>query len=126
LAEPGKYIRSFMDEGAKMAELLREYLKQRKINANRKSAGVSLLYVRELLLMMEDPANETASPGFLITKQELKILRMIDMELSNKQIAEQLRITVETVKSHLKSIYRKLEVNSRVQAQKQGKELKLL
>ncbi len=126
LAEPGKYIRSFLDEGAKMAELLREYLGQRKINANRKSAGVSLPYVRELLLMMEESANKTGSSGLLITKQELKILRMIDMGLSNKQIAEQLQISAETVKSHLKSMYRKLHVNSREQALKQGKELKLL
>ena len=126
LAQQGKYIRSFLDEGAKMAELLREYLGQRKINSNRKSAGVSLPYVRELLLMMDESANKTGSSGLLITKQELKILRMIDMGLSNKQIAEQLHITVETVKSHLKSMFRKLDVNSREQALRQGKELKLL
>ncbi|UKS26304.1 LuxR C-terminal-related transcriptional regulator [Paenibacillus sp. HWE-109] len=124
LAEPGKYIRSFVDEGAKMAELLREYIRQRQINANRKSASV--LYARELLLLMSDHRDETASSGALITKQELKILRMIDLGLSNKQIAEQLQITAETVKSHLKSIYRKLDVNSREQALRQGKELKLL
>ncbi|NRF95878.1 hypothetical protein HQN89_34280 [Paenibacillus frigoriresistens] len=126
LAEPGKYVRSFLDEGAKMAELLREYLGQRKIRSNRKSAGVSLPYVRELLLMMEESANKSGSSGLLITKQELKILRMIDMGLSNKQIAEQLHITVETVKSHLKSMFRKLDVNSRGQALRQGKDLKLL
>ncbi|MFC3747288.1 LuxR C-terminal-related transcriptional regulator [Paenibacillus sp. GCM10012306] len=124
LAEPGKYIRSFLDEGAKMAELLREYIRQRQISVNRKSAGI--LYARKLLLLMSDHTNGTASPRALITKQELKILRMIDMGLSNKQIAEQLQITAETVKSHLKSMYRKLHVNSRAQALKQGKELKWL
>ncbi|RKP51414.1 hypothetical protein D7Z26_16610 [Cohnella endophytica] len=124
LAEPGKYIRSFLDEGAKMEELLREYIRQRQINPNRKSAG--LLYARELLLLMSDHMNETASVRALITKQELKILRMIDMGLSNKQIAEQLQITAETVKSHLKSMYRKLHVNSREQALEQGKQLNWL
>ncbi|MCZ8517303.1 LuxR C-terminal-related transcriptional regulator [Paenibacillus filicis] len=125
LAEPSKFIRSFLDEGAKMAELLREYVRQRARHSNRKSAGVSLLYVRELLQLMTDHMNETASSGAL-TKQELKILRMIDMGQSNKQIAEQLQITAETVKSHLKSMYRKLDVNSREQALKQGKDLELL
>ncbi|MFC5404299.1 LuxR C-terminal-related transcriptional regulator [Cohnella soli] len=124
LAEPGKYIRSFLDEGAKMAELLREYIRQRQINVNRKSA--SMLYARELLLMMSDDTKEAASAAAPITKQELKILRMIDMGLSNKQIAEQLQVTAETVKSHLKSMYRKLQVNSREEALEQGKEYKWL
>ncbi|OCT13370.1 hypothetical protein A8709_03715 [Paenibacillus pectinilyticus] len=123
-AEPGKYIRSFVDEGAKMAELLREYIRQRQTGANRKTA--STRYARELLLLISDSMNETGSSGALITKQELKILKMIDMGLSNKQIAEQLQITAETVKSHLKSMYRKLHVNSREQALKQGKELQWL
>ncbi|OBZ08338.1 hypothetical protein A8L34_23770 [Bacillus sp. FJAT-27264] len=124
LAEPGKYIRSFLDEGPKMTELLSEYIRQRQINTNRKSA--SMLYARELLLIISDYTNETASSGVPITKQELKILRMIDMGLSNKQIAEQLQITAETVKSHLKSMYRKLQVNSREQALEQGEQLKWL
>ncbi|MFD2330819.1 LuxR C-terminal-related transcriptional regulator [Cohnella sp. GCM10020058] len=124
LAEPGKYIRSFLDEGTKMAELLREYIGHRQINANLMSP--IMRYARELLLLMSDPANETANAGALITKQELKILRMIEMRLSNKQIADQLQITTETVKSHLKSMYRKLGVNSREQALAQGKQLKWL
>ncbi|GFZ94718.1 hypothetical protein GCM10008018_46350 [Paenibacillus marchantiophytorum] len=124
LAGPGNYIRSFVNERAKMAELLREYIRQKQMGANRKSA--SLRYARELLLLMSDTRNETGNSGALITKQELKILRMIDMGLSNKQIAEQLQITAETVKSHLKSMYRKLHVNSREQALEQGKELKWL
>ncbi len=125
LAGPGKYIRSFVDEGAKMTELLREYIRQRQPGASRKSANI--LYARELLLLlMSEHVDETASSGALITKQELKILRMIDMGLSNKQIAEQLQITAETVKSHLKSMYRKLHVNSREQALEQGQKLKWL
>ncbi|MFC5470862.1 LuxR C-terminal-related transcriptional regulator [Cohnella suwonensis] len=126
MAVPGKYIRSFLDEGAHMAELLREYLRQGQLHSNRKSVGASLRYARELLLLMTDHRNENASSVALITKQELKILRMMDMGMSNKQIAEQLQVTAETVKSHLKSLYRKLDTNSREQALSQGKELKLL
>lgn len=126
LAEPGKFIRSFMDEGAKMAELLREYLRQKQHHSNQKAAGITLKYVRELLELMKEHTNEVAIPRSLLTKQELTILQMIDRGLSNKQIADQLQITAETVKSHLKSVYRKLDVNSRIQAIKQGKDLKLL
>lgn len=124
MAEPGSYIRSFVDEGAKMAELLREYVGQSQIMVNRKSA--SMRYARELLLLMSEQANEITGPAASITKQELKIMRMLDMGLSNKQIAEQLQITAETVKSHLKSMYRKLQVSSREQALEQGKALNWL
>ncbi|WP_336742735.1 LuxR C-terminal-related transcriptional regulator [Paenibacillus sp. y28] len=126
LAEPGRYIRSFVDEGPPMAELLREYLRLRKLNPTRKSAEVSMRYVRELLLTMTDHRKKRGSADSLLTKQELNILRMIEVGLSNKQIADELQISTETVKGHLKSTYRKLDVNNRVQALRQGKELKLL
>ncbi|MFD0698532.1 LuxR C-terminal-related transcriptional regulator [Paenibacillus sp. GCM10027628] len=126
LAEPGKFIRSFLDEGKAMAELLHEYVRQRQWHSNRRSAVVPLNYVEDLLRLMKEHTNKQEVPRSLLTNQELTILRMIDMGLSNKQIAEQLQITAETVKSHLKNIYRKLDVNNRVQALKQGKELKLL
>jgi LuxR family maltose regulon positive regulatory protein len=125
LAEPGGFIRSFIEEGARMADLLSQYLHQRQHNLIRQSAHVSLSYVKKLLLLMKVHVDESSIPE-LVTKQELKILHMIDMGLSNKQIAVQTQITVETVKSHLKNIYRKLEVNSRWQAIQRGKALKLL
>ncbi|WP_123042584.1 LuxR C-terminal-related transcriptional regulator [Cohnella candidum] len=126
LAEPGKFIRTFVDEGTEMAVLLREYIQHRQHHFNRNSSEVSLHYVRELLQLMNDNRNDTSSPGGLITKQELNILRMIGMGLSNKQIAEQLQITAETVKSHLKNIYRKLDVNNREKALKHAEDLKWL
>ena len=52
----------------------------------------------------------------LLTKQELLILKLVSKGCSNKQIAERLFISTETVKTHLKNIYKKLEVNNRISA----------
>jgi LuxR family maltose regulon positive regulatory protein len=62
----------------------------------------------------------------ILTIQEEKILRLVEKGLTNKQIAEHNNVTVGTVKSHIKNMYRKLEVNSRMQALQRGKELELL
>jgi LuxR family maltose regulon positive regulatory protein len=109
-----------------MADLLSQYLHERQHYVLRKFANVSLLYVKKLLNILKAYLNETLVLESLLTKQELKILQMIEMGLSNKQIAEQIQVTAETVKSHVKNLYRKLEVNSRWQALHRGKELNLL
>src|SRR5262245_29224216 len=51
-----------------------------------------------------------------LTQREKEILHLITDGLSNQQVAEQLVVTVGTVKWYLKQIYSKLGVNSRTQA----------
>ncbi len=68
-----------------------------------KSANVSLLYVKKKLLqLMKVEMNESLAFESLLTRQELKVLRMMEMGLSNKQIAAEIQVTAETVKSHVK------------------------
>ena len=55
-----------------------------------------------------------------LTNRELEVMNLIAEGLSNKEIAESLHMTVNTVKSHIK-IYRKLQVNRRVQAVEKAK-----
>lgn len=68
---------------------------------------------------------EPAATG-LLTLQETRIVQYMAEGLSNKQIAESLHITSETVKSHLKNVFRKLEVNNRVKALQRAKEMKIV
>ena len=61
-----------------------------------------------------------------LTPRELEVLRLIASGVSNQEVAEQLVITVGTVKVHLSNVYSKLEVRRRTQAVARAKELNLL
>ncbi len=51
-----------------------------------------------------------------LTEQEVRVLRLVAQGLSNQEIAERLHISLNTVKTHLKHIFSKLEVSDRTQA----------
>lgn len=61
-----------------------------------------------------------------LTMMETIILRGISNGLTNAQICEELNLKLPTVKSHIYSLYKKLGVNSRVQAILRGKELGII
>ncbi|MEX2461582.1 MAG: response regulator transcription factor [Paenibacillaceae bacterium] len=62
----------------------------------------------------------------ILTEQETKVLRLIADGLSNKEIVPRMNITGETVKFHIKNVYRKLGVNNRVRALQRARELRIL
>jgi DNA-binding NarL/FixJ family response regulator len=53
---------------------------------------------------------------FSLTELELKILRLVSEGLSNEEISEITRLARETIKGHLKSLFRKLDVKNRTEA----------
>lgn len=55
-----------------------------------------------------------------------EILQLLDEGLDNKALARRLVVADSTVRTHLRNIYRKLEVSSRIQAVKRARELELL
>jgi DNA-binding CsgD family transcriptional regulator len=61
-----------------------------------------------------------------LTERERQVLRLIADGMSNQEIAEELQLTVSTVKSHVLNIYGKLRVNRRIQAVTRAKELRLI
>ena len=62
----------------------------------------------------------------LLSKREVDILCRIAQGLSNQAIADEMVVELSTVKSHLKHIYRKLNVESRTQAVALARKLDLL
>jgi DNA-binding NarL/FixJ family response regulator len=64
-----------------------------------------------LAVKRQPPAGELA-----LTTREAQILRMLELGLSNREIAVQLRIAVHTVKNHVHTLLAKLNVNTRAQA----------
>lgn len=66
------------------------------------------------------------SPVEPLTKRELDVLGMIAAGMSNKEIADGLQLTINTVKTHILNIYGKLRVNRRMHAVHRACALKLL
>jgi LuxR family maltose regulon positive regulatory protein len=119
LAEPEGYVRVFVDEGAPMQELLRAA-------ANR---GLAPKYVRRLLAAFgeEDLPAPTRDPGAILleplSEREREVLRLLETDLSGPEIARQLVVSLNTVRTHTKNIYTKLGVNNRRAAVLRAKEL---
>jgi LuxR family maltose regulon positive regulatory protein len=122
LAERGGYIRIFLDQGAPMEKLLRQTA----------ARGVALDYVKKLLAAFErdhqPPVADrlTASLTEPLSERELEVLHLIAAGLSNPAIADTLVVSVNTVKTHVKRLYGKLGVNSRLQAVERARKLDLL
>jgi LuxR family transcriptional regulator, maltose regulon positive regulatory protein len=69
----------------------------------------------------------TSQPsGTPLTESELAVLRFLPSHMTNQEIAESLFLSINTIKTHLSSVYRKLGVTSRRQAIAQGRRLDLL
>jgi LuxR family transcriptional regulator, maltose regulon positive regulatory protein len=131
LARPGGLIRTFADL-PRLAKLLQELRKRRKARqeVDSKLDG----YVQGILAAMSPLASHTASKEELLrqegleplTERELQILHLLDMGLTNKQIARELVVTPGTVKVHTTNVYRKLSVTNRRAAVTLSKALGLL
>ena len=61
-----------------------------------------------------------------LSERETEVLEMISTGMSNPEIASKLIIAVSTVKTHVKNIYRKLDVDSRYQAMQRAREMDLI
>jgi len=124
LAEAENYVRGVIDEGRPIAHLLERYIHEREFGAGKPNAAASVRYAKKLLDVIRGANTEQVrSP---ITRQERTILLHIRDGLSNKEIASTRGISVGTVKTHLKNLYRKMDVNSRVQAISRGKDWDLI
>ena len=120
LAEPEGYVRAFVDERAPMARLLRRIL----------TRSPASQYVRRLLEALGESVKiEPQITSKLIeplSQRELEVLRLIVDGATNREIADDLVITVNTVKRHVSTIFRKLEVSNRTQAIGRARQLNLL
>ncbi|MGI6330657.1 MAG: response regulator transcription factor [Zhaonellaceae bacterium] len=61
-----------------------------------------------------------------LTEREQEVLNLITNGMSNKEIADKLGLTINTVKGYIKNVYAKLGVNRRVQVVTKAKEYGLL
>ncbi len=129
LAEPSGFIRLFVDLGPQMFGLLKQLVRQ----------NVALDYIGQILAAFRDDekaviteaANQPITSDHQplvepLTNRELDVLELLAQRLSNKEIADKLFISAETVKGHLQNIYQKLEVKKRREAVEKAKNLRIL
>jgi LuxR family maltose regulon positive regulatory protein len=135
LAEPEGYVRVFVDEGAPMMELLR--LGKRRGLWSEERLGA---YVEKLLALLEQelkgqrssmeqlvPVPADSSPLVEpLSEREREVLCLVANGMSNQEIADELILSIGTVKAHVHNIYGKLGVQSRTQAIARAREVRLL
>ncbi len=125
IAEPGGFIRLFIDEGRPMAQLLSEAA----------TLGMMPDYTGKLLAVGEaeehkredtsyrPPAQPLIEP---LSQRELEVLHLMAQGLSNQEMSERLFLALDTVKGHNRKIFGKLQVQRRTEAVARARELGLL
>ena len=121
LAEPNGLRSALLDFGRALQPLLTRQL--RRGTAHRALVG-------ELLAALDGTSGRTRPPSpFVIeplSPRERAVLRYLPTMMSNQEIASELFVSVNTVKTHLKAIYRKLDVADRREAVRRARSLELL
>ncbi|HEX2770978.1 MAG TPA: LuxR C-terminal-related transcriptional regulator [Micromonosporaceae bacterium] len=121
LADPDGFRRVFTRADPPARELLAAHLD---------SGTAHWPLVNELLAVASGTGHSAASrpapPGEPLTERELTILRYLQSVLSNVEIARELSVSVNTVKTHVRSIYRKLNATRRREAVRRAREWHLL
>ncbi|EFH81692.1 LuxR C-terminal-related transcriptional regulator [Ktedonobacter racemifer] len=116
-AHPEGYQRLFLDKGEPMCILLRTTIRDISDNSLR-------VYAHELIRHFSGP--DTVPGEDLLSPQEVRVLRLLAAGRSRPEIASELIVSVNTIKTQIRSIYHKLNVSSRKDAYDAAKRLHLL
>jgi LuxR family maltose regulon positive regulatory protein len=121
-------VLSFLEHGPPMVDLLREAVRR----------DVEAGYARQLLSAFESkgraakrrvPQEKPSAQAALVeplSARETEVLRLLRSSLSLPEIARELYVSANTIRSHTKHIYAKLDVHSRFEAVERAEELGLL
>ena len=90
--------------------------------------GALLADILDVLHGSSPPAGQPPSlpPAEALSPGELRVLRYLPTNLSRPEIAGELSVSLNTVSTHLRSIYAKLQVRDRSSAVRRARELRLL
>ena len=119
LAEPGGFIRLFVDLGPRLATLLKRL---RHVGGDSDYTGQILQAFDEFTPALPPPIQPASTLDQqtelieLLTAREHEILTLLGQRLTDKEIAQALVISHLTVKRHTSTIYQKLQVNGRREA----------
>jgi LuxR family transcriptional regulator, maltose regulon positive regulatory protein len=119
LAEPNQLIRSLLDHGSAIQQLLQLAVDD----------GFDSPLIKQALIEFakHQPAIQSQTPKLeRLSERELEVLQQIATGLTDREIGERLYLSIYTVKVHARNIYAKLEVSNRTQAVARARTLGLL
>jgi LuxR family maltose regulon positive regulatory protein len=147
LAESEGYVRIFVDEGEAMRLLIADFRFSIEKQMS-SSAHAQLDYTGKLLASFSPSVNKQSTTPALpgtsrqgrcaagasvknpksemvepLSERELEVLRLLRSELSGPEIAQQLIVSINTMRTHTKNIFNKLGVNNRRAAVRRAEEL---
>ncbi|HZC99322.1 MAG TPA: LuxR C-terminal-related transcriptional regulator [Actinomycetes bacterium] len=133
LARPEGYIRVFADEGPPMAALLQSLIRARRPGRAAVASRAAREYVNRVVQAFQPPVGRAeraaaAATGLIepLTRREFEVLGFIAAGRPNQEIADQLVVTLETVKKHTSHIFDKLGAANRTEAVVRARELRLI
>jgi LuxR family maltose regulon positive regulatory protein len=136
-AAPEGFIGIFADLGAPLADLLTQNLARRSANDPLRPYLMQLLRAFAVGQPEQAPQSATEQPAQravgavsleaeALTERELEVLRLFAAGMTSPEIAEHFVVSINTVKTQLKSIYSKLDAHSRAEAIAKARALHLL
>jgi LuxR family maltose regulon positive regulatory protein len=120
--EPEGHARLYLDEGVPMLDLLRDAAQSTDWD------GPDRAWARRLLELAEPPTEQPAGQQLLdpLSQREIDVLRLLESELTGPQIAAELYVSLNTLRTHTKRIFTKLGVKTRAAAVRRAHERGLL
>ena len=119
--EPDSYVRLYLNEGRPMLDLLRRA-------ANEQGISLPQRLARHLERAAASKGGPLTSQSLVnpLSDRELDVLRLLDSDLTGPDIARELYVSLNTLRTHTKSIFTKLDVNSRATAVRRAHQFGLL
>lgn len=123
----GELVNQMVNESDIAGYVLKNLGKQELITALEKIASGGVYFSEEVLQeMIKDSDRKKTSDEVHLTIREVEIIRLIEKELNNKQIADSLFISERTVETHRKNIFRKTQTSGLIGLIKYAYEHKLI
>ncbi len=126
LAEPQEYIRIFVDEGEPMRLLIEKQSHNRAHPLNDYINKLLAAFAQTAAAQKSAITHQKSDLIEPLSKRELEVLKLLRSELSGPEIAQQLIVSLNTLRTHTKNIFSKLGVNNRRAAVRRAEELDLI